>query len=63
MDNFLRTVLALIGWGMAWMGIAMAGVMYDVIDVSQNLIIPVIVIGFSLYTLAAAATTFNKSKR
>lgn len=63
MDGFLRTIIALIGWGLTWMGVALAGVMYNIIDVSQNLVIPVIVIGFSLYALAAAATTFNKSKQ
>lgn len=40
------------GWGLLWMGIALAGVRYNKIDASLSMIIPLIVIGLSLYALA-----------
>ena len=52
MDEYRRSVIALIGWGLTWMGIALAGVRYNKIDASLSMIIPMIVIGFSLYALA-----------
>lgn len=52
MDENQRSIISLMGWGLLWMGIALAGVRYNKIDASLSMIIPLIVIGLSLYALA-----------